>query len=85
VPFPAGLHRDDDLPRRMALGEVAHRVGRVGESVGAVDDRGDRARLSEGGQRVLSRPSGRERGTFASRLVRFAITRVTAPSWSSGC
>src|SRR5450759_181229 len=35
------------------------------------------------GQRVLSRLSGRERGTFASRLVQFAITRVAVPRRAS--
>src|SRR5258705_8227669 len=36
------------------------------------------------GQRVLSRLSGRERGTFASRLVQFAITRVAVPRRANG-
>src|SRR3984893_12725635 len=36
------------------------------------------------GQRVLSRLSGRERGTFASRLVQFAITRVAIPRRANG-
>src|SRR5262249_53585503 len=34
--------------------------------------------------RVLSRLSGRERGTFASRLVQFAITRVAVPRRANG-
>src|SRR5215467_11748277 len=36
------------------------------------------------GQRVLSRLSGRERGTFASRLVQFAITKVAVPRRANG-
>jgi hypothetical protein len=36
------------------------------------------------GQRVLSRLSGRERGAFAGRLVRFAITRVAVPRRANG-
>jgi hypothetical protein len=36
------------------------------------------------GQRVLSRLSGRERGAFASRLVQFAITRVSVPRHANG-
>src|SRR5256885_5922000 len=36
------------------------------------------------GQRVLSRLSGRERGTFASRLVQFAITRAAVPRRANG-
>ena len=36
------------------------------------------------GQRVLSRLSGRERGTFASRLGQFAITRVAVPRRANG-
>src|SRR5215467_9962235 len=35
-------------------------------------------------QRVLSRLSGREPGTFASRLVQFAITRVAVPRHANG-
>src|SRR5216110_1446812 len=35
-------------------------------------------------QRVLSRLSGRERGTFASRLVQLAITRVAVPRRANG-
>src|ERR1035438_5940859 len=35
------------------------------------------------GQRVLSRLSGRERGTFASRLAQLAIT-ITVPRRASG-
>src|SRR5260370_1438056 len=36
------------------------------------------------GQRVLSRLNGRERGTFASRLVQFTITRVAVPRRANG-
>src|SRR5438034_72478 len=36
------------------------------------------------GQRVLSRLSGRERGTFASRLVQFTIARVAVPRRANG-
>src|SRR5256886_13879054 len=36
------------------------------------------------GQRVLSRLSGRERGTFASRLAQLAITRVAVPRRANG-
>src|SRR5258705_6475064 len=36
------------------------------------------------GQRVLSRLSGRESGTFASGLVQFAITRVAVPRRANG-
>src|SRR6266487_4557061 len=35
-------------------------------------------------QRVVPRLSGRERGTFASRLVQFAITRVAVPRRANG-
>src|SRR6266542_6449680 len=35
------------------------------------------------GQRVRTRLRGRERGTFASRLVQFTITRVAVPDYGA--
>lgn len=42
-----GSDGDDDLPRWVAIGEVADRVGCVGEGEGAVDGRRDGAGLDE--------------------------------------
>ncbi len=48
----ADSHGDDDLAGGVTPGEVTDRVGRVGEGIGAVDDRRDGAGLDEPGHGI---------------------------------